>query len=435
MVLSWTRNRVFRRAHKGKKVLPGGDLDVEIVIPTHFRCPVSLELMKDPVTLSSGITYDRESIEKWIEAGNQTCPVTNQVLTSFDMIPNHSIRRMIQDWCVENRSYGIERIPTPRIPVSPYQVSEISSKILSAVQSGDGNRCQELVNKIKVWGRESERNKKCVVENGTGVVLAMAFDSFSRISVEKNVGVLEEILGLLTWMFPLGDESKLNLRSAASLHCLVWFLNSKDLSARQNSALLLKELPVEELAKTGGLIEALTNMIREPIGPTATKACLTTIFHLVSSSESKNIIGQRFVELGLVSLLPEILVDADKSICEKALGVLDCICDCQEGKDVVKANALTLPLAIKKILRVSELASEFAVSIIWKLCDKKDEGVLIEAIQMGAFQKLLVLLQVGCGEGTKGKATELLKLLNAYKSRAECIDSSMDNLKYIKKPF
>ena len=249
------------------------------------------------------------------------------------------------------------------------------------------------------------------------------------------MGVLEEILGLLTWMFPLGDESKLNLRSAASLHCLVWFLNSKDLSARQNSALLLKELPVEELAKTGGLIEALTNMIREPIGPTATKACLTTIFHLVSSSESKNIIGQRFVELGLVSLLPEILVDADKSICEKALGVLDCICDCQEGKDVVKANALTLPLAIKKILRVSELASEFAVSIIWKLCDKKDEGVLIEAIQMGAFQKLLVLLQVGCGERTKGKATELLKLLNAYKSRAECIDSSMDNLKYIKKPF
>ncbi|MQL41471.1 U-box domain-containing protein, partial [Escherichia coli] len=107
MVLSWTRRNIFRRAHKGKKQVPRGDnLEVEIVIPNHFHCPVSLELMNDPVTLPTGITYDRESIEKWIEAGNKTCPVTNQVLTSFDMIPNHSLRIMIQDWCVENRQHG-----------------------------------------------------------------------------------------------------------------------------------------------------------------------------------------------------------------------------------------------------------------------------------------------------------------------------------------
>ncbi|XP_028791980.1 U-box domain-containing protein 21-like [Neltuma alba] len=434
MVLSGTLRKVFRRARK-ERGLPGGELDLEPVIPTHFRCPVSLELMKDPVTLCTGITYDRDSIERWIESGNNTCPVTKQVLSSTHMIPNHSIRKMIQHWCVENQSYGIERIPTPRIPVAPYEVSETCSRIIVATRNGDVKTCQELVGKIKNWGKESERNKRCIVENGACAVLASAFDSFSRGAIEENEVALDEILGVLPWMMnPSQEDARSKLRSEASLNCLVWFLNGNDLSARQNAAMVLKEMPVRALAKAEGVIEALVKMIREPIGPNATKASLTKIFQLVSSSDDKERISQRFVELGLVSLLLEAIVDADKSICEKALGVLDCLCDCKEGKEAAMANALALPLATKKILRVSALATEFSVSILWKLCDKEDEEVLVETVQLGAFQKLLLLLQVGCEESMKEKVTELLKLLNAYRSRAECVDSSLD-FKYLKKPF
>ncbi|XP_054796755.1 U-box domain-containing protein 21-like [Prosopis cineraria] len=434
MVLSGTLRKVFRRAHK-EKCLPGGELDLEPVIPMHFRCPVSLEMMKDPVTLCTGITYDRDNIERWIESGNNTCPVTKQVLSSTQMIPNHAIRRMIQDWCVEHQSHGIERIPTPRIPVAPYEVSETCSRIIVAARNGDIKRCQELLGKIKNWGKESERNKRCIVENGACAVLASAFDSFSRGSIEENEEVLEMILEVLPWMMnPSREDARSKLRSEASLNCLVWFLNGNDLSARQNAAMVLKEMPVRTLAKTEGIIEALVKMIREPIGPNATKASLTKIFQLVSSSDDNERISQRFVELGLVSLLLEAIVDADKSLCEKAMGVLDCICDCKEGRESAMANSLTLPLAIKKILRVSALATEFSVSILWKLCDKEDEEVLVEAVQLGAFQKLLVLLQVGCEESMKEKVTELLKLLNAYRSKAECVDSSLD-LKYLKKPF
>lgn len=448
MVLSWTKRNMFRRARKEKEQTQGGvsDLEVvEVVIPNHFRCPVSLELMTDPVTLSTGITYDRISIEKWVEGGNRTCPVTNQVLTTFDIIPNHAIRRMIQDWCVENSSYGIERIPTPRIPVSSYEVKETCSKILSACQRRDHKKCQVLVGKIKVWGRESERNKRCIVGNctstrtsgGAGDVLAYAFDCFSRVdddSFENHVVVLEEILEVLTWMTPLGEEGVCKLSSQASLNSLVWFLEGKDLASRQSAALLLKEVCVEELAKVGGVVEGLVKMVREPIGSTATKACLTTIFNLVSSGENRERIGEKFVEFGLVSLLLEAIVDGEKGVCEKALGVLDCICDCQKGKEVVKSNALTLPLVVKKILRVSHLASSFAVSILRKICDKREEGVLIEALQVGAFQKLLVMLQVGCDESTKENATEMLKLMNGHKNKAECTDSSLD-IKYLKKSY
>ncbi|CAI8597179.1 unnamed protein product [Vicia faba] len=430
MVLSWTRRTVFRRSHKAKEHLSAVDLTVEdITIPSHFRCPVSLDLMKDPVTLSTGITYDRGSIEKWIESGNKTCPVTNQKLTTFEITPNHTIRKMIQSWCVENSSYGIERIPTPRIPVSGYEVSEVCTRLLSGSKNLDEKKCVEFVGKIKVWWRESERNKRVIVGNGVCSVLATVFDSFSSVSFEDHVVVLEEILEILTWMVVItsfGETKSRLCSSLSSLDCLVWFLDGKDLGARQNAVLLLKEMNVEELSKVEGVVEGLVKIIKEPIGSSATKACLTTIFKMVSSSKNRVEVGERFVELGLVSFLLESIVDGEKGVCEKALGVLDCLCDCKKGKEVVKMNALALPLVIKKILRVSPLASSFAVGIVRKMCEKKEEGVLIEVIQLGAFQKLLVMLQVGCEEKTKENATELLKMLNGYRSKAECVESSLE---------
>ena len=56
--------------------------------------------------------------------------------------------------------------------------------------------------------------------------------------------------------------------------------------------------------------------------------------------------------------------------------------------------------------------------------------ILIEALQVGAFQKLLLVLQVGCSDENKDKATELLKLMNPYRAELEdCIDSDFKNLK------
>ena len=446
MISSWRRRRSSNNK-SSEPALNDSSLDTEVMIPTHFRCPISLDLLKDPVTLSTGITYDRESIERWIESGNQTCPVTNQVLNSFDLIPNHALRKMIQDWCVKNRSYGIERIPTPRVPVSPYEVSGICSRIEVATRCGDDRKCVELVRKIKAWVKESERNKRCVVNNGTGRVLSNTFLSFASDSIETHVGLMVEILSVLAWMFPLGEEGQSKLGSTASLSCMVWVLKNGDLSARQNAVSVLKDLLslnqrlAEKLAEIEGISEALVKIIREPICPKATKASLTAIFYMISPSQTSCVkFTSRFVELGLVSLIMEILVDAEKGTCERALGVLSGICDSKEGSEEASKNALTMPILVKKMLRISEMATEFAVCTLWKLCknSKKEEdgdgGVLVEAIQSGAFQKLLVLLQVGCSEAIKEKVTELLKLLNLQINRSNCVDASMD-FKYLKRPF
>ncbi|KAG6764334.1 hypothetical protein POTOM_031800 [Populus tomentosa] len=441
MISTWRKRRAARLAGKQRQESETGD--IEVTVPNHFRCPVSLDLMNDPVTMSSGITYDRESIEKWIEAGNVTCPITNKVLRSLDPIPNHTIRKMIQDWCVANSSYGIERIPTPRIPVSSEVALEIHSKIKTACRQGDQAGCQNLVAKVKALAKESERNRRCLVATGTAGVLSSAFEDFSKASFDDNVAVLKEILSGLAVLLP-HDKATTYLASDASMDCVVWFLKSEDLSTRRNAVLVLKELVpldnrnVDMLLEIEGAMEALFKLIKAPIYPSATKASLLIIYRMVmsSSSPTKAKIIAKFVDLGLVSLLLEMLVDAERSICEKALGVLDGICDWDQGREKAYNHALTIPVLVRKIHRVSDLAMKFSVSILFKLCmneKRGNGGVLVEAIQRNAFEKLLVLLQVGCDEGTREKATQLLKLLNVYRGGVDCIDSV--DFKNLKRPF
>ncbi|KAG9149348.1 hypothetical protein Leryth_003324 [Lithospermum erythrorhizon] len=74
-----------------------------VVVPEEFRCPLSKELMKDPVIVSTGQTFDRPFIQKWINSGNRMCPQTQQVLSHTILTPNHLIREMISQWCKKNR--------------------------------------------------------------------------------------------------------------------------------------------------------------------------------------------------------------------------------------------------------------------------------------------------------------------------------------------
>ncbi|XP_055819113.1 U-box domain-containing protein 21-like [Solanum dulcamara] len=446
MIATWRKKRAEKRVTK-KGFMKKKNM--ELVIPSQFTCPISLELMKDPVTLSTGITYDRENIEKWInEGGNQTCPITNQELKSCGsgiidpvLIPNHNIRKMIQQWCVENKEYGIDRIPTPRIPVSSSDVTALLAKITnsSKLEKQESNLCKELVTRVKDLSSESDRNKCCFVTSGTGKVLSSAFLELSEGTNVKNASTEEVILSTLTLFLPLDVKSKAILGSISSLRCIAWFLMKGSLSSRRNAVLVLREIlkmeehdKVEILLNIEGALEGLVKLVKEPICPNTTKASLLTIYHMVINSSSKS----RFVDVGLVELLIEILVDCDKSICEKALGVLDGILSYEEGVKRAYSYALSVPVLVKKLLRVSDLATEFSVSILWKICkaEKRDNNedcdVLVEALQVGAFQKLLLMLQVGCSETTKEKASELLKLLNVHRDRTECVDSlDFKNLK------
>ena len=67
--------------------------------PDDFKCPISLEIMSDPVILSSGHTFDRASIQRWLDAGHRTCPITKLPLPEHpSLIPNHALRSLISNY-------------------------------------------------------------------------------------------------------------------------------------------------------------------------------------------------------------------------------------------------------------------------------------------------------------------------------------------------
>lgn len=106
----------------------------ETGIPHLFRCPISLDLFTDPVTLCTGQTYDRPSIEKWLAAGNLTCPVTMQKLHDLSIVPNHTLRHLIDRWLESRHQFnpGLETIDPDRSLVATLK-STLESQEVSMV--------------------------------------------------------------------------------------------------------------------------------------------------------------------------------------------------------------------------------------------------------------------------------------------------------------
>lgn len=73
-----------------------------ITIPSDFCCPLSLDLMSDPVIVASGQTYERSFIKKWLEQGCTVCPKTRQTLAHTNLIPNYTVKALIANWCETN---------------------------------------------------------------------------------------------------------------------------------------------------------------------------------------------------------------------------------------------------------------------------------------------------------------------------------------------
>lgn len=72
-----------------------------IEIPEQFICPITQELMQDPVVTKYGQSYERSAILEWISQGKD-CPLTRQPLTLGGIITNHPLRSKIRQWQVKN---------------------------------------------------------------------------------------------------------------------------------------------------------------------------------------------------------------------------------------------------------------------------------------------------------------------------------------------
>ena len=82
--------------------MPGG------VIPSSFLCPVTQQLMADPVSTSDGFSYEREAISEWLAGGNLSSPMTGAALGRAELVPNHALRSAIQQFLDEHPEVSSE---------------------------------------------------------------------------------------------------------------------------------------------------------------------------------------------------------------------------------------------------------------------------------------------------------------------------------------
>ena len=70
----------------------------EKIPPNSFCCPITQELMQEPVILvETSQTYERTAILEWLKEHN-TCPQTNQKVHSIQLIPNYALKKSIEEW-------------------------------------------------------------------------------------------------------------------------------------------------------------------------------------------------------------------------------------------------------------------------------------------------------------------------------------------------
>nr|CAG4636389.1 EOG090X0AJZ [Eubosmina coregoni]SVE69965.1 EOG090X0AJZ [Eubosmina coregoni] len=71
-------------------------------VPDYLCGKISFEIMKDPVITPSGITYDRKDIEEHLQRVGHFDPVTRVKLTKDQLIPNFSMKEVVDAYLTEN---------------------------------------------------------------------------------------------------------------------------------------------------------------------------------------------------------------------------------------------------------------------------------------------------------------------------------------------
>ncbi|KAG6600321.1 U-box domain-containing protein 26, partial [Cucurbita argyrosperma subsp. argyrosperma] len=387
-------------------------LDLSVQIPYHFRCPISLELMRDPVTVSTGQTYDRSSIESWVATGNTTCPVTRAPLTEFTLIPNHTLRRLIQEWCVANRSYGVERIPTPKQPADPSLVRSLLGQA-SSKSSGSSSRIS-AVRRLKGLARDSEKNRSLISSlNAREILIDVVFSNSDSDSVSPDLS--RESLALLV-MLPLTEsECVLVASDPQRIGYLSHLLFDSSIEVRINAAALIEIVIAGtraselrgQICAIDELFEGVVEILRDPTAyPRAVKVGVKALFALCLVKQTRH----KAVSAGAAEILIDRFPDLEKYDAERALATIELICRIPTGYDAFASHALTVPLLVKVILKISDRATESAVGALVSLCSASEENRR-EAVAAGIFTQLLLLVQSDCTERVKRKSQVLLKLL------------------------
>ncbi|KAJ4977177.1 hypothetical protein NE237_002283 [Protea cynaroides] len=361
-----------------------------IQFPDDFKCPISLEIMSDPVILSSGHTFDRSSIQRWLDSGNRTCPITKLPLPRHPyLIPNHALRSLISNFTLAS-------------PPKPQSNPEPQPQALISSLTSPSSPLHSNLDSLRQLNRLSKRNpvfRQRITESG-------AVSAVLNFVASEDPSIREAALSLLLNL-SLDDDNKVGLVAEGAIGRVVAALQSEDgtPNCRALAATILTSLAVVEVNKaTIGAypfaIRALVSLLRDGNGRERKEAA-TALYTLCSFPENK----RRAVEWGA---LPILIQMADSGV-DRAVEVLGLLAKCREGREEMARFDGCVPILVRVLRNGSSRAVQHALSTLNSICSNSEQ-VGSEARRDGVLDICLGLLEDE-SEKIRRNASSLIQVL------------------------
>lgn len=388
--------------------------DTSFSCPPEFRCPLSKQLMRDPVIVSTGQTYDKPYIQKWLKAGERTCPLTQQVLSHTILTPNYLIKDMICKWC---KIRGIE-IPDPIGGLNEEdEVDEVDrDHFLSLL-----NKMSKSIHEQKAAAKELRlltKRKPCFrglfgESSETITLLLKPMIERRGLSWSNNNEMIDENLqeDLITILLNISihdSNKKLVGETPMVIPLLIDALKCGTPETRSNSAAALFTLSALDSNKVligkSGALKPLIDLLDEG-HPLAMKDAASAIFNLCIVQENRaRAVREGGVGVILKKIKNEVQVD-------ELLAILAMLSTHQRA--VEEMSELGVVPCLVSIIRGSSCArnKENCIAILYTICINNRAKLRELREEERAYGTLSLLAQEGTSRA-KRKANSILERLN-----------------------
>ncbi|MQL98036.1 hypothetical protein Taro_030733 [Colocasia esculenta] len=391
-----------------------GREELDVNVPSFFRCPISLDVMKSPVSLCTGVTYDRSSIQTWLDTGHNTCPATMQVLPTTDFVPNHTLHRLIQLWFAQSR-----RCHRPQSASEPAACSSPRDLLRGLADASSGDSVP-LLRRIAEAAEDAARVRE-LAEDGSCVSALNGILVRGGLGLEAMEAVARALSSVLVAQKEGGgagfDKSLADLRTVSSLLAVV---KDGNLEGRIAAARVLEAIASSGaenkllVAGTEGMLAALLRLVGEeeegkPLDSRALDAGLSC---LVAVSSPRRVRPQ-MVRAGVVPVLGKLLArpSTPQSASEKALKLMETASTCTDGRVAICEDPATVAAIVGKMMKVSAAGTEHAVVVLWSVCHLFRDRRAQEAVAASnGLTKVLLLMQSNCSPAARQMAGDLLKV-------------------------
>ncbi|KAE8651985.1 U-box domain-containing protein 26 [Cucumis sativus] len=388
------------------------EADDHETIPHLFRCPISLDLFKDPVTLCTGQTYERSSIEKWLASGNLTCPVTMQKLHDPSFVPNNTLRHLICQWLQMSDQ------------INPQCVSTIDSMAALRIKLESDEFSYEyklqVLQRVRILCEEFPSRNSCLIRIGfLSVLLELIFGQEETKLSQEYQEFVEQALSFMVAMVSLEQIQSLNVLMDESKlsRFMVLFSNGTSMIKISLCHLVQAISSSVETKDLSVLLGNTTELLREIVqllhhNSEASDAATKAICSLSNLEQNINNLVVEGAVTGLISYISN-AQQRERSSAREAMAAIEKLLVFRSAKEEVVNIPDGVNVIVKMVFRVSDHGgSESAVSSLIILCYDSVEA-REKAIRGGVLSQLLLLLQSQCCAKTKTKARILLKLLRS----------------------